>query len=75
MLVNVLSDVRSTKIQISLRMRSDRSEFVVCMKKFCILGYPKMCLLKTQMRLNPQADLNLRRAYMSEGMFTGVSDN
>ena len=51
--------------------RSLIRDIVVRMKKFCILGYPK-CV---QWRFwsdyaNAQADLNLRLAHMSEGMFS-----
>ena len=48
--------------------------FVVCMKKLCILGYPKC----TQRRfwsdcINAQADINLHWAQMSDGMFSDLA--
>ena len=55
--------VRSTKIQISLRVLAFWSVFDVYMKKVCILCTD--CA-------NAQADLNLRSVHMSEGTFSDI---
>ena len=63
-----------TNTQISLHIRAVWSVFVICMKKICILCYPKC----DQWRFwsdcaFAQSDLNLHWSHMSEGTFSDVA--
>ena len=50
--------------------------FVVCMKKLCILGYPKCAQWRFRSDCtNAQSDLNLRWAHMSESRFSDCSSD
>ena len=42
--------------------------FAVCMKKLCILGYPKCLIRLCKNCANAQADLNLHLVHTSKGM-------
>ena len=62
------------KTQISLRIRSLFSVFVIHIKKVCILGYPKCAQWRFWSDCaNEQADLNLCWAHMSDGTIPDVS--
>ena len=69
-LENVPSD-----ISVQRRLKSDcASALSVRMKKLCILGYPKCAKWRFWPDFtNAQADLNLRRAQLSEGTFSDVA--
>ena len=63
---NIPSDVHATKTQISLHIHAVWSEslmFVVCMKKLCILSYPKCIQGRVwPYCVNTQTNLNLHAA-------------
>ena len=70
---NVHSDMSAQRRQ-PLYPRSLIRVFVVRMKKFCILDYPKCAQRRFRSDCaNAQSDLNLRWEHMSDGTFLDVA--
>ena len=73
MFENVPSDgMHRMKTQISLHIRAVWSVFKICVKKLCILGYPKYAQWRfwsdfAKEKAGPQADLNFCWAHISKG--------